>query len=86
VHGYDVLIGVDRHPVDDVFDLFQCWNFLFPLSRSDTGVLFRQIKILGIGMLKTRLVARLPCKPLEEAFELVSVAYKVALLNFSPDS
>ena len=63
-------IRLGRHRIDDVLDLFQGRYLLLPLSCSDAGVLVRQIEILGIGILQTRLVARLPRQPLEESLEL----------------
>jgi len=56
--------------VDDVLDLFQGWDLLFPLGSRNPCVLVGEIEIVSIGVLKAGLEARLPRQPLEEAFEL----------------
>ena len=47
------------HDADNMLDLLHGRRFLVPLGGGDTGVLIRQIKILGIRILNTGLVARL---------------------------
>ena len=40
-----------------------------PFCGRDPGILVRQVEIFSIGILNARLIARLPCRPLEESFQ-----------------
>ena len=68
----------------NMLHLFQCRRFLFPLSRGDAGVLLGEVEIVGIGILKARLVARLPGQPLEEVLQLRQCGVQGRLAQLLP--
>ncbi len=71
---------------NDVLHLLQRRRFPLPLRRGNARILFRQIEIVRVGILKARLVSRLPGQPEEKRLELLQRRRaSVALLSFSPD-
>ena len=72
------------HFTEDVLDLLQGRYLLWPLSCSDASILLRQIEVLGIGILQTRLVARLPRQPLKESLKLRKCGMHGCLVKFFP--
>ena len=63
-------LGSGGHRVQNMLDLIDGRCSLFSLCRGYPGVLLGQVEILGVRILNSRFVARLPGKPLEEALEL----------------
>src|SRR5829696_9061542 len=61
--------GSSGHALNEVQDLFHGWHRLLASRLRYARLLFREVEVIGIRVVETRAIARLPRQPLEKRFE-----------------